>query len=245
MKLYRIFAIIMALVTVICVFAGCKDSTSSAESTTGYEYTPSSKDEVTTASSAAQEKIEINKNWQKNFKVEYEYYNPEQSLTTMKIKEMKASKAFTVEYVDTSSVLYYKENGKDTDYYVLIDGEENQAHEVLEGKSISSLSSMFMKLTEVDASLPTKSNVLYMYDEEVAGRMCHKYIQRAYADGTLKESVYVWIDAEYGFAAKCEAYDATNNLTVMWRMTSFETGTLTNEDVYIDISQYSFGETVG
>lgn len=245
MKLYRIFAFVLVLVITCSVFAGCNKAPAGDEESTGYEYTPSGREEGTTAEGAQPEKIAVNKAWQKNFSVEYEYYNPEQSITTMQIREKKASKAFTVEYVDTSSVLYYKENGKDTDYYVLIDGETNQAHSVLEGKSISSLSSMFMKLSEIDADLPSKSNVLYMYDEEVAGRLCHKYIQRAYSNGVLKESVYVWIDAQYGFVAKCEAYDASDMLTVMWRLTAFETGTLTNEDVYIDISEYTFGETVG
>ncbi len=244
MKFYRIFALILALAVALGAFSACGGS-GDAESTTGYEYTPSGQEEATTAQSVQAEKLDVNKSWQKNFSVEYEYYNPEQSPATMKISEKKASKAFTVEYVDTSSVLYYKENGRNTDYYVLIEGQDTQAHSVLENKSISSLSSMFMKLSEVDADLPSKSNVLYMYDEEVAGRTCHKYIQRAYSDGVLKESVYVWIDAQYGFAAKCEAYDADNILTVMWRLTSFESGTLTNEDVYIDISGYSFGETVG
>lgn len=229
--------------------SSCNDEPGTEETETGYEYTPSgSESESTTENSnedELQKKINIDNSWQKNFSVSYEYYNPEQSISTMKINEKKSSSAFTVEYVDTKSVLYYKANGDDTDYYVIIDNEDEQVHSVLEGKSFSGLSSMFMKLTVLSPELPSQSNVLYMYDEEVAGRNCHKYIQRAYSDGKLTQSVYVWVDAEFGFAAKCEAYDADNKLTVMWKTESFETGTLQDEDVFIDISEYSFKENAG
>lgn len=247
----RITAFFLALTVLFSVvlLSSCDTEPDNTESQTDYEYTPSgSADDSTTSSSGEnelQKKINVDNSWQKNFSVSYEYYNPEQNISTMKINEKKAEKAFTVEYVDASSVLYYKENGDNTDYYVLIDNEVEQAHSVLENKSISDLSSMFMKLSVISPELPSQSNVLYMYDEEVAGRNCHKYIQRAYSGGSLTQSVYVWVDAEFGFAVKCEAYDADNTLSVMWKVLSFETGTLKNEDVYIDISEYTFKETVG
>ncbi len=251
MTFRRFTALFLSIIIVLSTFilSSCNKDPGENETDTGYEYTPSgSENEATTAKSNEEElqkKININNSWQKNFSVSYEYYNPEQSISTMKINEKKSSSAFTVEYVDTKSVLYYKANGNDTDYYVIIDNEEEQVHSVLEGKSFSSLSSMFMKLTVLSPDLPSQSNVLYMYDEEVAGRNCHKYIQRAYSEGKLTQSVYVWVDAEFGFASKCEAYDADNKLTVMWKTESFETGTLEDEDVIIDISEYSFKETAG
>ncbi len=247
MKIYKALIFAVALVLLVLSFSCCGKSPDENETSTGYEYIPSGQESTTGAdvNDSREEKINIDKSWQKNFVAEYEYYNPDQSITTMKIKEKKSSNAFTVEYVDTSSILYYKANGNDTDYYVIINNEEQQAHSVLEGKPFSTLSSMFMKLSEVSADLPSQSNVLYMYEEEVAGRSCYKYIQRAYSDGKLTESVYVWIDAEFGFVAKCEAYDADNIMTVMWKLTSFETGTLKDEDVFIDLTEYTFGETVG
>lgn len=250
MNFRRIFSLLLLISVFLCSisFSSCKDA-NGEETTTGYEYTPSGSSGETTTNNAEnselQKRINIDNSWQKNFRVSYEYYNPEQSISTMRINEKKSENAFTVEYVDTKSVLYYKSNGNDTDYYVIIESEEEQVHSVLKNKSFSTLSSMFMKLTVLDAELPSQSNVLYMYDEEVGGRRCHKYIQRAYQGGMLTQSVYVWVDAEFGFAAKCEAYDADNKLTVMWKMTSFETGTLVDEDVFLDISQYSFKENAG
>ena len=251
MDFKRFIAVFLAVAVLFSAafLVSCDKEPDITESQTDYEYTPSgSHTDGTTSENGEnelQKSINIDNSWQKNFSVSYEYYNPEQSISTMKINEKKAEKAFTVEYVDASSVLYYKENGKNTDYYVLIDNETEQAHSVLENKSISDLSSMFMKLTVLSPELPSQSNVLYMYDEEVAGRNCHKYIQRAYSGGSLTQSVYVWVDAQYGFAMKCEAYDSDNTLSVMWKVLSFETGTLKNEDVYIDISEYTFKENVG
>lgn len=246
MKNFRIIiSALLCAVTLLC-FVSCGTSGNEGETTTNYNYMPQGAEGTTAqGQNSPGDKINIDKSWQKNFSAEYEYYNPEQSLATMKIKEKKSRNAFTVEYVDTNSILYYKADGNNTDYYVIIDGETEQAHSVLENKPFSSLSSMFMKLSEVDKDLPSQSNVLYMYDEEVAGRVCHKYIQRAYSGGKLTQSVYVWIDKEFGFAAKCEAYDEENIMTVMWRLTAFETGKLSDSDVFIDVSQYTFKETGG
>ncbi len=250
MDFKRFLSVFLSILLLLCAvsLSSCKND-NGEETTTGYEYTPSGfEDENSTAkaeNNELQEKISVDNSWQKNFSVSYEYYNPEQNISTMKINEKKSESAFTVEYVDTKSILYYKANGKDTDYYVIIDNEEEQVHSVLKDKSFSSLSSMFMKLTALSPELPSQSNVLYMYDEEVGGRLCHKYIQRAYQGGNLTQSVYVWVDAEFGFAAKCEAYDSNNKLTVMWKVTAFETGKLSDEDVFLDISQYSFKENAG
>ena len=241
-KFNALIAVLICAGIVLCL-ASCTGAGTEDETTTGYSYVPQGAEATTSeGESKPSENIAVDKSWQKNFSAEYEYYNPEQSLSTMKIKEKRSRNAFTVEYVDTKSILYYKADGNNTDYYVLIDGEDEQVHSVLENKPFSSLSSMFMKLSEVDKNLPAQSNVLYMYDEEVAGRLCHKYIQRAYAGGKLTQSVYVWIDVEYGFAAKCEAYDEENIMTVMWRLTAFETGKLSDDDVLVDLSQYTFAE---
>ena len=245
MKKSLILISLLLCAGILLMLTSCGGKTED-ETTTNYSYVPQGAEGSTASSDDGPgDVLTVDKSWQKNFSAEYEYYNPEQSLATMKIKEKKSKNAFTVEYVDTNSVLYYKADGNNTDYYVLIGNQEEQVHSVLEDKPFSSLSSMFMKLTEVKSTLPSQSNVLYMYDEEVAGRMCHKYIQRAYSGGKLTQSVYVWIDKEYGFAAKCEAYDEDNIMTVMWRLTAFETGKLSDSDVFIDLSQYNFAEEAG
>lgn len=232
----------------LMLFSSCGDKGS--ETTTAEPYSYNSQTDMTSPTNAAAENPEqplaVNTSWQQNFKIEYKYYNAADGTDTVKIIETKNSDAFTAEYPDGKSTLYYKANGADTDYYVIMDGSEKKAvHTLMKGNSFSELSSTFMKLTKVSKELPTLSNVLYMYDENVGGRECRKYLQRAYTDGKLTQSVYIWIDTEYGFAAKCESYDSDGKMRVMWSTESFETGTVGDDDIKIDLSQYTVTEDDG
>jgi len=234
----KILCVLCVLFTLFSCVSCTGDTTQ--ETTTEYVYVPSVE---TTLSSQPETKINVNTSWQKNYEVEYVYYNKEQTDEELHISEKRHSTAFVVEYIDTNARLYYEKSGNDTDYYVIIPEENEQAYSKLSDSNFSDLSSMFMKLTAVSASLPTQNNVLYMYDEKVAGRDCHKYIQRAYTDGELTQSVYVWVDIEYGFAAKCEAYDAKNKKTTYWEITSFSAGEVSETETFVDLSQYDFKES--
>lgn len=224
------------VVTVVFSMAACTGDTTQ-ETTTEYVYIPSVE---TTVPAQPENKINVNTSWQKNYEVEYIYYNAEQTDDELNISEKRHSTAFLVEYMDTNAKLYYEKSGKDTDYYVIMPDENEQAFSKLKDSNFSDLSSMFMKLSTVSASLPSQNNVLYMYDEKVAGRDCHKYIQRAYSDGELTQSVYVWVDIEYGFAAKCEAYNAKNKKTTYWEITSFSAGEVNETETFVDLSLYDF-----
>ena len=249
MRQMRFAAVLLALCLLVAGLSGCKNNNEGEEGTSKYNYTPA---ETTTEEAQTEDVIrDFQKafvkdlSWQRNYTVKYRYYNAAKSVENAEIIEKRASTAFSVEYTDTGLLLYYRANGDDTDYYVIDPAGSEMTHSVLTGKKISSLSSLFMKLSNVDATLPAQSNVLYMYDEIVAGRNCHKYIQRAYSDARLTESVYVWIDAQYGFAMKCEDYDAADVLKTSWEVTEFSAGGVTADDVYVDVSAYQFTEEVG
>ncbi len=237
MTLVKILCVLFVICTLFSFVSCTGDSTQ--ETTTGYVYTPSVE---TTVLSQPENKINVNTSWQKNYEVEYVYYNAEQTDEELNISEKRHSTAFVVEYIDTNAKLYYEKSGKDTDYYVIMPKENEQVYSKLTDSNFSDLSSMFMKLSTVSASLPTQNNVLYMYDEKVAGRDCYKYIQRAYTNGELTQSVYVWVDVEYGFAAKCEAYDSKNKKTTYWEITSFSAGEVNETETFVDLSLYDFKE---
>lgn len=239
MRFIRLLCIFSVFITVF-VFSSCSNT---QEETTSqdYVYTPSGSGEPTTFSEY-RENISIDTSWQKNYEVEYTYFNSEQFDGELNIKEIKNSSRFLVEYLDNSAKLYYAAAGNDTDYYVIMPDENKQVYSKLEDTDFSNLSSMFMKLTAVSASLPSQNNVLYMYDEAVAGRNCHKYIQRAYVSGEVTQSVYVWIDAQYGFAVKCEAYDSDDKLTTYWEVKSFLTGEVGENETFVNLADYEFEE---
>ena len=248
MKKRRMTAVLLTACLIMPVLTGC-DHKKVNDVPTTYTYTPvtetSTEEATTDVIKDFQKAFVKDLSWQRNYMVEYRYYNAAQSVENAEIREKRASTAFSVEYLNTGLLLYYRANGDDTDYYVIDPAGSGQMHSLLPGKKISSLSSLFMKLSNVDATLPAQSNVLYMYDEIIAGRNCHKYIQRAYADAKLTESVYVWIDAQYGFAMKCEDYDASETLKTSWEVTEFAAGGVTADDVYIDVSINQFSEEVG
>lgn len=248
MRQMKYTAVLLALCLLLSGLAGCKNKKGGEEVPSKYNYTPatqSASQEDEDAVKDFQKAFVKDLSWQKNYTVTYKYYNAAQSVENAEIVEKRASTAFSVEYTDTGLLLYYRANGDDTDYYVIDPAGGAPTHSVITGKKISSLSSLFMKLSNVDATLPAQSNVLYMYDEIVAGRNCHKYIQRAYTDAKLTESVYVWIDAQYGFAMKCEDYDAAELLKTSWEVTAFSAGGVTADDVYVDVSAYQIAEEVG
>lgn len=251
MKHVKPAALALAALMLLTALVGCgKKKNEGEEVPSKYNYIPAAEttggEEETTAEIRDFQKAFVKDlSWQKNYTVKYNYYNAAQSVDNAEIVEKRASTAFSVEYTDTGLLLYYKANGDDTDYYVIDPTGAQTLHSVLSGKKIASLSSLFMKLSNVEATLPAQSNVLYMYDEIVAGRNCHKYIQRAYAAAKLTESVYVWIDAQYGFAMKCEDYDAADVLQTSWEVKEFSAGGVTADDVYVDLSQYQFSEEVG
>lgn len=237
----------MTFVKILCVFCvfctlfsfvACTGDTAQ-ETTSEYVYQPSVE---TTVAAQPESKININTVWQKNYEVEYVYYNAEQTDGELNISEKRHSSAFIVEYLDTNAKLYYEKAGSATDYYIIMPEENEQVYSKLHDSNFSDLSSMFMKLSGMSASFPSQNNVLYMYDEKIAGRDCHKYIQRAYSDGELTQSVYVWVDIEYGFAAKCEAYDAKNKKTTYWEITSFSAGEVSETEKFVDLSLYEFKE---
>lgn len=236
-------AVILAFASLIG-FASCAIN---PEDTTTESYVYHPADETTVSSDAekdpsAADALNADTSWKTNFDVSYTYFNKSQSDDAIRVHEMRSEKYFSAEDIDSGDTLYYKENGKNIDSYVIVPDGEEQVHSVINGKNLNDLSSTFMKLSDVDPGLPSLANVMYMYDEDVAGRTCSKYIQRAYADGEATGTVYVWIDAEYGFAAKGEVYDENTVLTASWEVTSFAVGAVKDADVEIDLASYKIVE---
>lgn len=223
------------------VLAGCGGKTSETE-TSSYVYTPVQETTLSPDSVDYEKEIYINNSWTGNFRLSYEYFNSENGSETSLITETKSASAFSADYNGGETVLYYKENGGDIDYYVIVRGEKKQTHSVLQGKSIKKLSSTFMKLSSVDDSLPSLPNVMFMEEEEIAGRTCRKYVQRAYQDSELTSTVYIWIDSEYGFAAKCVQLDKNDKAVVSWELKSFASGEIADDDNSVDLSAYEFSE---
>ena len=233
---------ILLLISVFAASAACKKEPP-APTFSDYTY----RTESTTASVQEPDTVQsefytVDPSWQRNFEVAYKYYDKSTSEQTVLIKETRNENAFSAVYPETGNMIYYKANGDSIDSYTVVPSEEQFVHSVLKGKSISDLSSTYMKLTTVAEDLPTYTNVLFMADETVAGRACKKYIQRAYTDGKVTETVYVWVDSLFGICLKCEDYDADDVLQTYWETISFSTGNVTDSSFGFDLSIYDFTE---
>lgn len=232
----------LLLAASVLALPACKTA---QEPTTQPDYTYRS-DETTdgeaTTAAGADEAFTVNESWQKNFEAEYKYFDSAASENTVTIREIRCDTAFAAEYPDTGNLIYYVADGSDIDCYTVAPAEKQYMHTVVKNKSVSDISTTLMKLTAVSEELPGRSNVLYIGEETVAGRVCKKYIQRAYTDGAVTETVYVWVDAQYGFAMKCEDYDSEDALKTYWEVTSFSAGGVTAADAGVDLSAYSFTE---
>lgn len=183
----------------------------------------------------------VDNSWQSNYSAEVDVFFYEPAQGVIKIKEMKSENAFRFTDDSKKIIHYYVTDGSTIDQYIINEEDVNTHAEKNEVFNVTS--STFIELTKVDADLNERANVLYMGDERIASRNCHKYISRAYVDGKLTDSVYFWIDIEFGFCMKNERYDESGNLVGKWVVTSFTTGNVTDEEVKIDISDYSFEET--
>lgn len=238
----RKWGIVFIVIILFCL-TSCRKEPSSEDTSAGtYVYTPATSVPDSENDPLDASAFSVNASWQDNFNVTYRYFDVSQGKTPVTIIEKKTASFFSASYLETGNTLYYVQNGSDIEQYILTTDSFTGAKSVMKNKSISGLSSTFMKLSEVSPELPRLSNVLYMSDEAVAGRMCKKFIQRAYSNGEAQETVYVWVDKEYGFAARCEAYDAQDEMTVYWDLVSFSTGSITDFDVEINLSIYQISE---
>lgn len=244
MKNRNIVCIIIASLTalVLC-FSSCMNQPSENESTTAYEYIPSGSETTSTEpeSSSASE-LMIDDSWKKSFDITYKVLNPEVNSVPFRIRERKSENAYTIEYLDGNSLYFCKQTGSDVEKYTIIESEKEQLHKVYKNSFIADRPVVFYECSFVEKNLPSLSNVCYEYDETIAGRECSKYIQRAYTDGKATATVYLWIDKEFGFAARQEEYDGEGRLVAMLELIEFSTGSTKDEDVIIDISQYTFKE---
>lgn len=232
---------------VLFLLPGCKKTGGAGSDPTTYVYTPADQptgetgftEENTTA--AERVRFAVDPSWQKNYSLQYRYFDISQSEDVVNIRETRTDDAFCAEYTDRGDILYYKENGGDIDSYVILKDAEN-VHSVIPRKSIDDLSSTFMKLSAVSEEMPEYTNVMYMGEENVSGRPCRKYIQRAYQNGAAQETVYVWVDKEFGFAAKGESYNESDTLTISWELTYFRSGGVTDSAMRVNLDAYTFTE---
>ncbi|MBQ6420962.1 MAG: hypothetical protein IJK02_07825 [Clostridia bacterium] len=236
MKTKRIVACLMLLILLFS--AGCAGR-NSGYTPPDYTYTPS---QPAVTEQAQADEIPVNTAWQKNYAIEYKYFDRSESEDAVRIEEKRSTDSFYARYPDSGSAVFYKRSAGAVEQYTIVPSEDKYIHRTLTGKNFDTLSSTFMKLSALSAHFTTLSGVRYIGDEEIAGRQTKRYEQTAYENNEVSETANVWVDLEYGFAIKCEAYGKDGVLTASWEALSFSVGDVAAKDATLDISGYTFTE---
>ncbi len=120
-------------------------------------------------------------------------------------------------------ITYYVQEDAYMLMYILSSNQQQGVVSVISDESVDTIA-QFPALTVCKENFPSRVNVTKVGSNFVGNRSATRYKQEERIDGVLKRIAYVWIDDEYGFASKCEVYDATTQeLIKRWELLDFTT----------------------
>ncbi len=193
-----------------------------------------------TSSKLPQNIISADTNWLNAYALEYSYYDKKTGES--EIAEARCGKYFqSLDYASNTVTFYSQEDGYILQYMLNPESKKGTVA-VVAGSAIDNLYSGFSMLSACDPYFPLYKNVARVGTDFIAERPAARYRQTQTENGITTKIAYVWIDEEYGFASKCEQYNAiTEELEMRWELLSF-TQNVTEEKIKIDISSYSITE---
>lgn len=193
--------------------------------------------------------LAVDESWQGSYALSYDYYD---SKTAQKstITEAKCGSLYQSVDEATNTICYLTESDGSILEYMLSGKSLTGTVTVAGVGTVSDTSSGFCLLSKVDRLFPQYKNVTKVGTDYVAKRPATRYKQVEKSEQTSGEFegdtsqtaeekiAYVWIDDEYGFASRCELYDAKSQKLIMsWVLTGFNTG-IEEKDVKIDLTKF-------
>lgn len=197
---------------------------------------------VSSESNTSNPDLNINNTWSDNYYAMFTYYCPAQGYDTATvISERKAANSFIISNPMDSSFKYYVNSETGLDEYAVNPAKQIFTYNTHQGKIVSrDINSMFMNISLVTENFNEAEDVVYTGTETVADRNCWMYLQRTYnAAGEVEDVAYIWIDAVYGFCAKCITYSG-GDVVCSWELQDFSVGDVTDADIAPDLSAYNF-----
>ncbi|MCR5042507.1 MAG: hypothetical protein K6C36_10480 [Clostridia bacterium] len=221
---------VILLTAIILALCSCAKTGNYDTTTAPYKYNAdaASTTAAPVESTSAYAPTGVDESWKGNYSLTYVYIRSGESST---LSELRCADRFMSSDKASGISSYFIVNGNDIDKYVVYPSDGKATHELLKDKSLSNLSSGFMKISKVDEGFKSLENVAYMGSETVDGRACEKYIQKSYENGEETATATVWIDSQYGFVVRLESVDANGEQTLSWELMSFSVGTVTSSDI--------------
>lgn len=229
----KFIASITCILMLIC-FSSC-DSTPEGNVDFGDYVIPTEAD--TTSKYDESQLINADNSWQNAYALSYIYYDKKTGQST--IAEGRCGNYYqSLDYATNITTFMSQEDGYIIQYMLDGNTKKGTATVVTDG-SIDSLHSGFMMLSVCDPYYPVYKNVKKVGSDFVAQRSATRYKQVQTENGVETQIAYVWVDDMFGFASRCELYDAaTQELLMKWELQDF-TQNVTEDGVKINVDSYT------
>lgn len=184
--------------------------------------------------------IDADMSWQSAYALSYSYYDNKNGES--KIAEGKCGRYFQSLDYATDIITYYTQEEGYVMEYVLNTKLKTGTSTVVTDSTMDDAYSGFCKLSTCDPYFPVYNNVTEVGSDFVANRPATRYKQVETQDGVVTRIAYVWIDDAYGFASRCELYDAqTQELQMRWELLDF-TQNVTEDAIRVNLAAYSLAD---
>ena len=181
--------------------------------------------------------INADNSWQSAYALSYTYYDKKIGQST--IAEGRCGRYYqSLDYATNITTFMSQEDGYILQYMLDSNTKKGTATIVTEG-AMDSLHSGFMMLSVCDPYFPVYKNVTKVGSDFVAQRSATRYKQVQVENGVETQIAYVWVDDMFGFASRCELYDAVSQeLLMKWELQDF-TQNVTEDGVKINVDSYT------
>ena len=230
----RKFSVFILCILMLVCFSSC-DTSPEGNVDFGDYVIPTEID--TTSKYDESQLINADNSWQSAYALSYTYYDKKIGQST--IAEGRCGRYYqSLDYATNITTFMSQEDGYILQYMLDSNTKKGTATVVTEG-SMDSLHSGFMMLSVCDPYFPVYKNVTKVDSDFVAQRSATRYKQVQVENGVETQIAYVWVDDMFGFASRCELYDAqTQELLMKWELQDF-TQNVTEDGVKINVDSYT------
>lgn len=231
----RIILIFTLILCALMLLSSCSDTTPEGNVNFGDYVIPTEPD--TTKKYDDSQLINADNSWQTAYALSYDYYDKKTGAST--ITEGKFGNYYQSIDKATNIVTFLTQEDGYMIQYMLDDTKKTGTSTVITDGSIDSMHSGFMLLSVCDPYFPVYKNVTKVGDDFVGQRSATRYKQVQTENGVETQIAYVWVDDMFGFASRCELYDAqTEELLMKWELTDF-TQNVNENGVKINLDDYN------
>ena len=230
----RFTALVLIFVILLSVTACKSDDNTQGGSVNFGDYVIPTEPDTTTAYDPAN-KIQTDFSWCEQYIASYSYYDKNSGEALL--YEGRCGNYLQIWEKNSGIITYYEQADGYMLEYLLSSEQAVGTVTAIADESVDTIA-QFPALTVCKEDFPSYSNVTKVGTNFVGNRSATRYKQVESENGVEKRIAYVWIDDQYGFASKCECYNAeTQELLTRWELLDFTTN-VTEAAVKINVDDF-------